>query len=223
MRLKRLFALSLAVFIIAGTLSVYIEFRLREVAVTFARNALSSALSSAINIAAVKLIAERGLDYDEVSNISRDAENNVTSVEIDTNEISRFKSSLAEAVQKELAKKGEVTIKVPLFSAFGLYYTYLSFPKLSYTLTVSQVVSSDIKSEFFDAGINQVLHKISVTIKTGGNLALTGRDVIIEENADFTVAETVIVGAVPDAFTNIDYANEDIVDDVFDYGAQKID
>ena len=64
MRLKRLFALSLAVFIIAGTLSVYIEFRLREVAVTFARNALSSALSSAINIAAVKLITERGLDYD---------------------------------------------------------------------------------------------------------------------------------------------------------------
>lgn len=219
LRLKRLTASLLALIVLVGSLSFYIEFRLRSVAITFARNAVSSVLSSAINTAAVKLIKENGLTYNKVSNISRDSNNNITAVEIDTNEINRFKASLAEAVQGELAAKNEITVKVPLLAAFGIYYTYLAYPKLSYTLSAATVVSTNFKSEFYDAGINQVLHRISVSVSTAGNLALPGRDERIEEITDFTVAETVIVGSVPDAYTKIDYANEDVVDDVFDYGA----
>ncbi|MBO7218047.1 MAG: hypothetical protein J6V50_05035 [Clostridia bacterium] len=221
LRITRLLAFLIACVILLGSVSIYIEFRLRDVAVTFARNAVSSALSSAINIAALRLIKENGLTYEKVASLGRDSEGRVTSAEIDTNEINSFKASLAEEVQKELARQNEITVKVPLLAAFGIYYTYLSYPKISYTLGTATIVSSNYKSEFYDAGINQVLHRISVVITTAGNLALPGHDEKIEEITDFTVAETVIVGAVPEAFTNIDYANEDVVDDVFDYGAQK--
>ena len=206
---------------LAASLGIYVEFRLRDVAISFARNAVSSVLSSAINVAAIRLIKENGLTYDSVSNLSRDADGKVVSVEIDTNEINRFKAALAEEVQTELSMQNDITVKVPLLSAFGIYYTYLSYPKISYTLGASTIVSTNYKSQFYDAGINQVLHRISVSVETAGNLALPGRDERIDEITEFTVAETVIVGAVPDAFTNIDYASEDIVDDVFDYGAEK--
>ena len=46
----------------------------------------------------------------------------------------------------------------------GIYYTYLSYPKISYTVGVSTVVSTNFKSEFYEAGINQVLHRISVSV-----------------------------------------------------------
>lgn len=220
LRLKRLLAVLSAILIFIASISIYIEFRMRDVAVTFARNTVSSVLSSAINIAASRLVKENGLTYDQVSNLKRDADNRVTSVEIDTNEINRFKADLAEEVSKELKNRDDITVKVPLMAAFGIYYTYLSYPKISYTVGAATVVSTNFKSEFYDAGINQVLHRITVAVTTGGNLALPGRDEYIEEITNFTVAETVIVGAVPDAFTNIDYANEDIVDDVFDYGAE---
>ena len=124
-------------------------------------------------------------------------------------------------MQKELNKNGDVTVKVPLSAAFGIYYTYLSYPKISYTLSAVRIVSTNYKNEFLEAGINQVLHRISVSVSALGNLAIIGRDAEVSEITTFTLAETVIVGAVPDAFTSIDYATEDVVDDVFDYGAQK--
>ncbi len=205
---------------ILSALTVYVDIKLRVVATSLAKYALSSALSSAINTAAVKLIEENGLTYDKVSNLKRDQENRVTSIEIDTNSINRFKGALVKAVQEELEKEGSVTVEVPVLAAFGVYYTYLSYPKISYTLSTVRIVSTNYKNEFFEAGINQVLHRISVSVGAAGNMAVVGRDTVVNEITDFTLAETVIVGAVPDAYTKIDYANEDIVDDVFDYGAE---
>ena len=221
LRITRLLASFCAALLLVASLSFYIEYRLRNVAVNFAKNSVLSVLSSAINTAAIRLIRENGLTYDSVSNLSRDADGKVVSVEINTNEINRFKAALAEEVQKELSEINNITVKVPLLSAFGIYYTYLSYPKISYTIGTATVVSTNFKSQFYDAGINQVLHRISVSVETAGNLAMPGRDERIDEITEFTVAETVIVGAVPDAFTSIDYATEDVVDDVFDYGAQK--
>ena len=219
LRLKRTLALLLAAVTALSALTVFIDIRLRTVAADFARYSLSSALSTAINKAAERLIAENGLTYDKVSDIKRDSDNRVTSVEIDTNSINFFKSRLATEVQKELNKNGDVTVKVPLSAAFGIYYTYLSYPKISYTLSAVRIVSTNYKNEFLEAGINQVLHRISVSVSALGNLAIIGRDAEVSEITTFTLAETVIVGAVPDAYTKIDYATEDIVDDVFDYGA----
>ena len=220
LRLKRTLVLLLAAITALSALTVFVDLRLRMVAADFAKFALSSALSTATNKAAERLISEKGLTYDKVSNVKRDEQNRVTSVEIDTNSINLFKSRLASEVQNELDKAGDVTVKVPLSAAFGIYYTYLSQPKISYTLSAVRIVSTNYKNEFFEAGINQVLHRISVTVSALGNLAVIGADTEVKEITAFTLAETVIVGEVPDAYTKIDYATEDIVDDVFDYGAE---
>ncbi len=221
LRLRGAVALILSLAVLLGSAAVFIELRLNKVAVRFAINALSSVLSTAIDTAAASLMIDYSVTYDKLSVITRDENNNVTSIEINSTEVNRFKSGIGAAVQKELNKTGEITVNVPLSAAFGLYYTYVSYPKISYTISASTVISTNIRSEFLDAGINQVLHKISVRVKTAGNLGLVGKDERIEEVNDFTVAETVILGAVPDAYTKIDYATEDIVDDVFDYGAEK--
>lgn len=220
LRLKRSVALLLVFVLTSCVFCVFIDIKLRAVAVTFAKNKVSAILTAVVNRAASRLLEEYDITYDSVSNITRDESNNVVSVEINTNEINRFKSGLTEAVLKELANYGSVTFNVPISAAFGMYYSYLSYPRVSYTMGIAATVSTEFRSEFTDAGINQVLHRISVVVGARGDLAVLGTDANITEMTDFTVAQTVIVGAVPDAFTSIDYANEDIVDDVFDYGAQ---
>lgn len=209
---------ALALLICAG--SVYIEIRLRTVAASFARTSLSSAFGGAINRAAVRVLDEYDITYDEVAMLFRNEEGQVTSLEIKTAAINRFKSSMVKEVQKELSGYEKTTFRIPVSAAFGVYYSYLSYPKVSYTVSVSTMVFTEIHNEFTDAGINQVLHRISVRVGTKGQLAMQGSKQNISEAEEFTLAETVIVGAVPDAFTKIDYANEDIVDDVFDYGAE---
>ncbi len=220
LRIKCLIAIVTAMSVILGVFCLYVDIRLREVAETFAKNRVSAVLTASVNRAASRLLEEYDITYDSVSSITRNENGQVTSVDINTNEINRFKSRLTESVLAELSNYGKVTFEVPISAAFGLYYSYLSYPSISYTISISTVVSTQFKSEFTDAGINQVLHRISVIVGTRGSLAVSGADTDISEMTDFTVAQTVIVGAVPDAFTSIDYANEDIIDDVFDYGAE---
>ncbi len=206
--------------LLIGTGCIFIELKLRNIAHSFARNHVSAALSKAVSRAAMRVLDEYDITYDKVANLSRNETGQVTSIEINGGAINRFKSSLTEAVARELSGYKSVTFKIPVSAAFGVYYSYLAYPKVSYTVSVSTAVFTEFENEFTDAGINQVLHRISVRVGTKGQLALLKEKQSISESTDFTLAETVIVGAVPDAFTNIDYANEDIVDDVFDYGAQ---
>ena len=220
LRLGRYIAAFTAISLLICTGAVYVELRLREVASSFAKTSLSAALGSAINRAAARVLSEFDIAYDDVAVLSRNEEGLVTSLEIKTNAINQFKSGMVKEVQNELSGYEKTTFRIPVSAAFGIYYSYLSYPKVSYTVSVSTMVFTEIHNEFTDAGINQVLHRISVRVGTKGQLAILGKKQSLSEAEEFTLAETVIVGAVPDAFTNIDYANEDIVDDVFDYGAE---
>ncbi len=206
-----------------GIGAVIIEIKLRTVARNFAQTHVSATLSRAVSLAAMRVLDEYNITYDKIANLSRNEQGQVSSIEINSNAINRFKSSLTEAVARELSGYKSVTFKIPVSAAFGVYYSYLAYPKISYTVSVSTAVFTEFENEFTDAGINQVLHRITVRVGTKGQLALLKEKQSINESTNFTLAETVIVGAVPDAFTNIDYANEDIVDDVFDYGASVPD
>ncbi len=212
-----------AVTLTLGIGAVFIEIKLRTVARNFAATHVATTLSRAVSHAAMRVLEEYNITYDQVANLSRNEQGLVSSIEINSNAINHFKSSLTEAVVKELAGYKIVTFKIPVSAAFGVYYSYLAYPKISYTVSVSTAVFTELRNEFKDAGINQVLHRITVKVGTRGQLAMLKEKSSIDESTDFTLAETVIVGATPDAFTNIDYANEDIVDDVFDYGASVLD
>ena len=219
LRLKRAVALLTAFTIAAGVGAIFIEIKLRAVARTFAESYVSTALSNAVNRAAMSVLDEYNISYNEVANLSVNEQGLVSSIEINTSAINRFKGSVTAAVVSELAEYKSVTFKIPISAAFGVYYSYLSFPKISYTVSVSTSVFAEFENEFIDAGINQVLHRITIRVGTIGQLAMLKEKTGINQSTNFTLAETVIVGAVPDAFTNIDYASEDVVDDVFDYGA----
>lgn len=219
-RILRCMAIFVAICFIFCAVCVYVDVRLRSVARNFAESRMKSMLTSSVNKAASQLLADYNITYDKVSKVSRDESGKVTSVEIDSNEVNRFKSEITQKVSEELKGYGSVGFSVPISAAFGIYYSFFRFPKVSYNFTIATVVFTDIKSEFIDAGINQVLHKISVVVGTRGSLAVPGDQSEISQTTSFTVAQTVIVGKVPDAYTNIDYATEDIVDDIFDYRAE---
>ena len=79
----------------------------------------------------------------------------------------------------------------------------------------------DFKSNFYSAGINQVLHQILITIKVNGNILMTGYTNSFSVETSTIAAQTVIVGITTDAYTNvIEGGGSSVVGDIFDYGAQ---
>ena len=78
----------------------------------------------------------------------------------------------------------------------------------------------DFSHEFKSAGINQVLHIINVNIKISGSLVIAGYNKSINTSTSAIAAQTVIVGKIPDAFTNVIESEKDNTGGLInDYGS----
>ena len=74
-------------------------------------------------------------------------------------------------------------------------------------------VSANLRSNFEGAGINQTRHQIICDVKVGVSAILPGCSSYTEVQNSFTVSETVLLGRVPDSFTNVDTSGE-VYDDI---------
>ena len=74
-------------------------------------------------------------------------------------------------------------------------------------------VNAELKSSFEDAGINQTRHRIICNVKVGVSAIIPGCSSYTEVENSFTVSETVLLGEVPDSFTQVN-TTEDLYDDI---------
>ena len=58
-------------------------------------------------------------------------------------------------------------------------------------------------NEFREAGLNQVIHRIVFNIETSGRLVMLGKTDGLSVTASAVVAETVIVGVLPEDTHNV--------------------
>ena len=221
LRLNRIIIFILVTSIILASFTVYLDYRLRAVVRAFAKSAVKTVVTNCANRASYKVLNELEIDYSSLAKISRNEAGLATTVEIDSATANKVKSYISNEISTMLAAYEEVTFSVPLFAAFGIYYTTLKWPKLDYTVHITTTVVSDFKSNFKSAGINQVLHQILLEVGLESDIAVLGGNTEQFTITSFIVAETVIVGAVPDAFTSVGHATDEMMEDIFDFGASK--
>jgi sporulation protein YunB len=201
------------------TVTLFFDYRLRHIVKTFAKSSVKTMVIDCANKASYRVLSDLQISYDDLAVISRNTEGLATSVEINSVEANRLKSIICDEISKELAKREEVTFSVPLSAAFGMYFTSMKWPKLKYTVHITTTVASNFKSNFQSAGINQVLHQILMTVNLECDLGMLETDTEQITTTDFIIAQTVIVGAVPDAFTSVGHATDEMMEDIFDFGA----
>lgn len=222
LRLKRAVLMLLVVAVIASTFIVYVDFQLREVAKAFAKSAVKTALINATNRSCERIMNEASVSYGDLAVISRNEKGLATSVEINTVAANRLKAQLTNEIAKELSLISTQTFSIPLSAAFGIYYSSFKTPTLCYTVHITTTVTSDFKSNFYSAGINQVLHQIVLNVGLESDLAMLSDKTENRCSTNFLIAQTVIVGAVPEAFTEVINAADEVVGDIFDFGAESV-
>ena len=85
-------------------------------------------------------------------------------------------------------------------------------------------VETDLRSEFTSQGINQTLHRLYIDFRIDVILSLPLKSINVPVNCRYLLSEVVIVGDVPDAYTDINRTFDDIteseIDDINDFGAE---
>lgn len=218
-RIKGVVALCLVAIFLLLSGYAYLEYKLKTVVRTFAMSEVKTMLINAANKAAEEVLEETKITYDQLVNINRKESGEVNSVSVNTSLANELKVKINNRIAETLRKHDKVRFSVPIFAAFGIYYTAFYNPSFSYEVGVTTTVGSDFSGAFLSAGINQVLHQILLDIKLESDLAMTKTETTLNTVTSFLVAETVITGVVPDAFTSVIGASDETVEDIFDHGA----
>lgn len=144
------------------------------------------------------------VDYNDLITIIRDTNGNISMVKANVIAINRIASELTLEIQKALEDEKETKIYIPVGSFFGNEMFYNVGPKIPIKLTSTGVVTTDFKSEFANSGINQTIHRIYLYTVCKVNIVTPLKTISNEISNEVLVAETVIVGPIPDSYYNLE-------------------
>ena len=193
-------------FIIVGL--IFFEIRAKpviiEVAVAQSENIASSIIESAIN----SVLYENGITYSSLVDIEKDDSGRVATVKADTIKMNMLKSEIGAEISNDILETDSREISIPLGTILGISALSGKGPKIKTTVTLASNVTSTIKNTFTSAGINQTLHEIFVNVNATIYVIMPKNSATAEVNSNYCIAQTVIIGTVPETFADFQNKGE---------------
>lgn len=175
------------------------------------RPAIESIIAYQVRVFATKLVNEAMIDemdredisYDKLVKLTRNNAGDVTSIEADMAQINRIKSGMGKKIIGRLESGSAHEIFIPLGTVIGNQLTSGRGPDIGIKVTPTGYVQSEIFNRFSSAGINQTQHQIMLSVNVQMIAVLPGYRVKTETETNFCIAETIIVGDIPDGYAAI--------------------
>lgn len=170
-----------------------------------------------INSAVKTVFSEN--QYPSVVKAETDDDGNVISLSCDTALLNRIKSDVSLKIIEMLSDEGRRVLYVPIGNLTGMYLLSGKGIRLSVRLIPTDSVLSEAVSSFSEVGINQSWHRILLKLTVRLGVIVLGKHNIVDVGDSIVVADTVIVGRVPEAYTDIEKADDDTIGEIVDFKA----
>lgn len=153
-------------------------------------------------------------EYEDLMTIYRDSNDNITMIKANIIPINKIISDVAVEIQNALNEEESKNLYIRLGSFTGTKILSGSGPKIPMKISTVGSVSTDFRSEFSSAGINQTLHRVYLQVDCTVSI-VTPYDSIQEKISNQVILiENVIVGIVPNTYYNIEGINKENLIDI---------
>jgi len=183
---------------------ILIDAKVRPLIRTLAASQASNLATAAINDAINEIMEEDSVTYDDLVTIEHDEKGRVTSVKTDIIKINRLKAAISTRTSQKISQIQNRQIKIPIGSLFGSELLAGRGPRIKLYINLSGNAETQIINKFKSAGINQTIHRITLDITANIYVVLPGANSSTQVKTSVCIAETVIVGVVPDTYANFD-------------------
>ena len=221
---RRRFA-KIVVFALFLLLSCVLIYNLQILPVLFplAKAKCTTELTDAVNRIVRARMQSDSDGYADFVRLHFGEDGSVASVETNTPRLAKLSGDIVGDVTDALTHE-RMTVRIPLGSLSGSALLSGKGPDVRVKLAVSQKITCAVRGDFTESGINQTLHRVFLRVTVEVCALLPGAVQTFSVPTDVCVAETVIIGKVPEAYTRIDRFASDVteteIDDISDYGAQ---
>lgn len=142
--------------------------------------------------------------YNSIMKISRDSTGKITSIEADTKNINTLKSNLSIDILNSIDQFGSRGFTVPLGNLTDIILLSGIGPKIPFRIVPYGSVTTDFRSEFTSAGINQTRHQVYIDVTADLHAISAVAQIRSSVTTSVMVGQTVIVGEVPKFFSGKD-------------------
>lgn len=181
----------------------YIYYKMQPVIIRYAESAAETVMLNSANEAIVNILKSKEIDYNDIISLSRNTDGLVTSLETNVYKTNYLKSNISNEISRIIENRERYTVSIPIGTFLANTYTSGLGPDLNFKMQITTTAFADFEDEFRAAGINQVLHSVKINIRISGSILVAGYRKHVNVSTTALVTQTVIVGFVPDAFTNV--------------------
>jgi len=197
---RRLLRRILIVFLVLAVAFVVLRGKYRDVVRELAQTQVKNSTSDLTNDAIAKQIANGNIAYDRLVFFEKDLEGKITALKTNMSEVNRLKTDILNIINDEILALDAVSIGIPIGSLF--LPELLSGKGPAIPVHILSIRNSDAAfvSHFEQAGINQTLHKLTMLVSIDVSVLALAETTSFTMESEVVVAETVIVGDVPQTF-----------------------
>jgi sporulation protein YunB len=174
--------------------------RYRQVIRELAQTQVTNATSDLINDAVARQIGQGDIAYDRIVYFEKDLNGKITALKTNIGEVNKLKTATLNTINDEILSMDASRIGIPLGSLILPEFLSGRGPRLPVEVLTIRNSDANFDSNFSHAGINQTLHQVHMTVWVDVAVLVLGSTVSFSVEADVVVAETIIVGDVPDTF-----------------------
>lgn len=195
--------LSLCIVLVAIILSgAFFLFRakfsqaIRNLAETQVINSTSDLINDAID----EQIEMGTIQYDRIIFFEKDLNGRITALKTNMSEVNRLKTDILNLINDEILAMDTTELGIPIGNFILPELLSGKGPAIPVRIMAIRNSDASFSSSFTEAGINQTLQKMTMSVSVDVTILVLGDTESFTVTSQVVVAETVIVGQVPDTF-----------------------
>lgn len=195
-------AAQILVLLLALSLALFLLFRgkFQPVITNLAETQVKNITSDLTNDAIAKQIAEGNIAYDRIVYFEKDLNGRITALKTNIGEVNHLKTDILNIINDEILALDTTDIGIPLGSLFLPEFFSGKGPTIPVRILAIRNSDAVFTSLFSHAGINQTLHRLNMEVTVDVAVLVLGQTSSFSVTSEVVVAETVIVGEVPETF-----------------------
>lgn len=207
------FFLTAALLALALTATARMKPLLESLATTRVSNTVTRIVTEAVDDA----IQSGEIRYEDLTTFEKDNEGKITALHSNMAAFNRLQANILDIILARIDQVSARELSIPVGTLTGSALLAGRGPRISVRMESVGSSTAWFENEFISAGINQTKHNIVLNIDVYVSILLPGFTTATKVSNSFTVAETVIVGSVPDTYTYFATSPDTYVEDAKDY------
>ena len=216
---RRMLVRALALSVVVGLLTLVITaaVQMRPLLASLAPTKGTNPVTRIVSEAVYQAIEDGEIRYDGLVTFEKDETGQITAVRSNMAAFNHLQADILDTILTRIDQVSARELSIPVGTLTGFSLLAGRGPRISVRMESVGSSEANFHNEFVSAGINQTKHQIILTVDVSVSILLPGFTTATKVSNSFIVAETVIVGSVPDTYTYFATEPDTYLEDTKDY------